>query len=90
MPLLWLLWIKIYGAQQVETDRFMKSADEIMKSRVKLVATSAANSAIVQWILAAAVAAVAASSSPRSCSAGVSASRCCRWATCWLSRRRPA
>jgi len=29
-----------------------------MKSRVKLVATSAANSAIVQWILAAAVAAV--------------------------------
>lgn len=50
--------IKIYGAQQVETDRFMKSADEIMKSRVKLVATSAANSAIVQWILAAAVAAV--------------------------------
>jgi ATP-binding cassette, subfamily B, bacterial MsbA len=50
--------IKIYGAQQVETERFMKSADEIMKSRVKLVATSAANSAIVQWILAAAVAAV--------------------------------
>lgn len=50
--------IKIYGAQKVETDRFMKSADEIMKSRVKLVATSAANSAIVQWILAAAVAAV--------------------------------
>lgn len=50
--------IKIYGAQQVETDRFMKSADEIMTSRVKLVATSAANSAIVQWILAVAVAAV--------------------------------
>lgn len=50
--------IKIYGAQKVETERFMKSADEIMKSRVKLVATSAANSAIVQWILAAAVAAV--------------------------------
>lgn len=50
--------IKIYGAQQVETERFMKSADEIMKSRVKLVATSAANSAIVQWILAVAVAAV--------------------------------
>lgn len=50
--------IKIYGAQQVETDRFMKSADEIMKSRVKLVSTSAANSAIVQWILALAVAAV--------------------------------
>lgn len=50
--------IKIYGAQKVETERFMKSADEIMKSRVKLVATSAANSAIVQWILAVAVAAV--------------------------------
>ncbi|WP_370260638.1 lipid A export permease/ATP-binding protein MsbA [Limnobacter sp.] len=50
--------IKIYGAHKVETDRFMKSADEIMRSRVKLVATSAANSAIVQWMLASAVAAV--------------------------------
>ncbi|HEX4843345.1 MAG TPA: lipid A export permease/ATP-binding protein MsbA [Limnobacter sp.] len=50
--------IKIYGAHKVETDRFMKSADEIRHSRVKLVATSAANSAIVQWMLAAAVAAV--------------------------------
>jgi subfamily B ATP-binding cassette protein MsbA len=50
--------IKIYGAQQIETERFMKSADEIMLARVKLVATSAANSAIVQWVLAVAVAAV--------------------------------
>ncbi|HEX4879596.1 MAG TPA: lipid A export permease/ATP-binding protein MsbA [Limnobacter sp.] len=50
--------IKIYGAHKVETDRFMKSADEIRRARVKLVATSAANSAIVQWMLAAAVAAV--------------------------------
>jgi subfamily B ATP-binding cassette protein MsbA len=50
--------IKIYGAQKVETDRFMKSVDEIMGARVKLVATSAANSAIIQWILALAVAAV--------------------------------
>lgn len=48
--------IKIYGAHRVETDRFMKSADDIRQSRVKLVATSAANSAIVQWILAVAVA----------------------------------
>lgn len=50
--------VKIYGAQKTETDRFMKSADEIRQSRVKLVATSAANSAIVQWLLAAAVAVV--------------------------------
>lgn len=48
--------VKIYGAQQVETERFMKSADEIRLSRVKLIATSAANSAVVQWILAGAVA----------------------------------
>lgn len=50
--------IKIYGAQKVETDRFTKSAAEILNARVKLVATSAANSAIVQWMLASAVAAV--------------------------------
>ncbi len=50
--------IKIYGAQKVETDRFQKSAEEILSSRVKLVSTSAANSAIVQWMLAGAVALV--------------------------------
>lgn len=48
--------IKVYGAQQIEADRFMQSAESIRRSRVKLVSTSAANSAIVQWLLAAAVA----------------------------------
>lgn len=48
--------IKVYGAQQSEEQRFMNSADEIRQSRVKLISTSAANSAIVQWLLAAAVA----------------------------------
>ncbi|NJM32644.1 MAG: ATP-binding cassette domain-containing protein [Limnobacter sp.] len=50
--------IKIYGAQQVETERFTKSAREILRARVKLIATSSANSAFVQWLLAAAVALV--------------------------------
>lgn len=50
--------IKIYGAQPVETQRFTQRAKEILQARVKLVSTGAANSAIVQWILAAAIAAV--------------------------------
>ncbi|MDX1667931.1 MAG: lipid A export permease/ATP-binding protein MsbA [Limnobacter sp.] len=50
--------IKVYGAQQVEYDRFSKSAKEILTAKVKLVATGAANSVLVQWMLAAAVAAV--------------------------------
>lgn len=48
--------IKVYGAQQLEADRFSHSAEEIRKARVKLISTSAANSAVVQWLLAAAVA----------------------------------
>ena len=50
--------IKTYGAQPVETQRFTQRAKEIFQARVKLVSTGAANSAIVQWILAAAIAAV--------------------------------
>jgi subfamily B ATP-binding cassette protein MsbA len=50
--------IKVYGAQQIETNRFMRSAEQIFRSRIKQVSTSAANSAVVQWLLATAVAVV--------------------------------
>lgn len=50
--------IKVYGAQQIETTRFMRSAEQIFRSRIKQVSTSAANSAVVQWLLATAVAVV--------------------------------
>lgn len=50
--------IKIYGAQRVETDRFQDSARRILRARVKSVSVSSANSALVQWMLAFAVALV--------------------------------
>lgn len=50
--------IKVYGAQQQEHQRFANSAAEIAKAKLKLVGTSAANSAFVQLLVAIAVAVV--------------------------------
>jgi subfamily B ATP-binding cassette protein MsbA len=50
--------IKIYGAQQSETQRFLSSANKIRQTAVKLVSTSSANSGLVQFLVAGAIALV--------------------------------
>jgi len=47
--------VKIYGAQHSETERFLQSANRIRQTQVKIVSTSSANSAFVQFLVAAAI-----------------------------------
>jgi subfamily B ATP-binding cassette protein MsbA len=50
--------IKIYGAQQAETESFLHSAQRIRRALLKSISTSSANSVIVQFLVACAVALV--------------------------------